>query len=148
MRTFLDGNSEIGAQVRSNLYYLICLRRLNSSGQSQIGFFSLKRPIFLHACTTCSELPSNISTMIFFCFFFMFFVIPEFVIAEPAVTVTVQLENCSQLTLYCNFLFLSRSFRVKAFSYQIYLSIIWPKLDAICQKRGVLAIKYVSVNKI
>ena len=26
-------------------------------------FFSQKRPIFFHACATCSELPSNISTM-------------------------------------------------------------------------------------
>ena len=27
-------------------------------------FFSPKRPIFLHACATCSELPSNISYMV------------------------------------------------------------------------------------
>ena len=31
-------------------------------------FFSPKWPIFLHACATCSELPSNISTMIPFKF--------------------------------------------------------------------------------
>ena len=32
--------------------------------QSQIGIlFLMKRTIFLHACATCSDLPSNISTM-------------------------------------------------------------------------------------
>ena len=30
---------------------------------SHFGFFSLKRPAFLHACATCSELPYNISAM-------------------------------------------------------------------------------------
>ena len=29
----------------------------------QIQFSIRKRPIFLHACATCSELPSNASTM-------------------------------------------------------------------------------------
>ena len=55
-----DGNSEVSAHVRSNFFYLNCLDR----EQSQIVFFSLKRPTFLHACTTCSKLPSNISTMV------------------------------------------------------------------------------------
>ena len=33
--------------------------------KEQIGFFSSsKRPIFPHACTTCSELPFNVTTMI------------------------------------------------------------------------------------
>ena len=31
--------------------------------QSQIGYLSPKRPILLHTCTTCPELPSNISTI-------------------------------------------------------------------------------------
>ena len=29
----------------------------------QIGYFYPKRPIFPHACATCNELPSNLSTM-------------------------------------------------------------------------------------
>ena len=51
-----DGNSEIGAKERSNLYHLIGLRHL-------IKDFFPEIPIFLHACATCSELPSDISTM-------------------------------------------------------------------------------------
>ena len=45
--------------VRINLCSLICLRHLNRSGvvTYRKGLF------FLHACPTCSELPSNISTM-------------------------------------------------------------------------------------
>ena len=35
--------------------------QIESSHKSEV--FSLKRLIFLHACATCSELPSNISTM-------------------------------------------------------------------------------------
>ena len=31
---------------------------------SRIIFFSRKRPILLHMCATCSELPSYISTMV------------------------------------------------------------------------------------
>ena len=51
----LDGNSEIGAQVRNNLSYLICVRHfirsrptciLKDQEQSRIGLFSPKRPIF------------------------------------------------------------------------------------------------------
>jgi len=59
----LDYNSEIGAHVRRNICYLICVRHLfqiESSHKSDILF--PKRPIFLHTWTTCSELPSNIST--------------------------------------------------------------------------------------
>ena len=56
----LDGNSEIGAHVRSNLCYLICFiessHKLNS-------FFPRKDLIFLHTCVTFSELPSNIKTV-------------------------------------------------------------------------------------
>ena len=50
----LDGNSEIGEPVRSNLCSLICERQLDRE-QSQIGFFSPKRRISLHACAICSE---------------------------------------------------------------------------------------------
>ena len=49
-------------QVRtwmSDICYLIWSRHQE---QSQIGFFYSKRPIFLHACATRSELPSNIRT--------------------------------------------------------------------------------------
>ena len=51
-----NGNPEIVAYVRSNLKFMICLRR-------DSYFFSLKRLIFLHACATCSELPFDISTI-------------------------------------------------------------------------------------
>ena len=34
---------------------------IDSSHKSDI--FALKKPILLHACATCSELPSNIVTM-------------------------------------------------------------------------------------
>ena len=37
----------------------ICLER----EQSQTGHFSEKRPFFLHACATYSELPTNTSTI-------------------------------------------------------------------------------------
>ena len=49
-----DVNSEIGAHLRSNLCYLICLRDLIRS--RAVSYF-------LHASPTCSELPSNMSTM-------------------------------------------------------------------------------------
>ena len=59
----LDGKSEIGAHhVRSNLCYLICLRHLIRS-RAVTDLFSPKRSIFLHACATRSELPSNISSL-------------------------------------------------------------------------------------
>ena len=57
----LDGTSEIGAHVRSNLCYLIGLRHLISSRNVTIPIlFGL---IFLHACATCSELPFNIGNI-------------------------------------------------------------------------------------
>ena len=61
--TKLDGNLEIGAQVRSNLCDLIFLTHLIRSRADTNRIFSPKRPIFLNACATCSELPTNISTM-------------------------------------------------------------------------------------
>ena len=60
----LDGNSEMGVRVRNNLYYLICLRHLiTSRAVTNRNFSSPKRPIILHGCATCFELPTNISTM-------------------------------------------------------------------------------------
>ena len=60
------GNSEISALLRINLYRLICLRHLTRSRAIQNRIFFLrKKPIFLHERKTCSELPSNLSTMIF-----------------------------------------------------------------------------------
>ena len=55
MVLILDGNSEKGAHVSRNLSYLICkaFDKIESSHKSD----------FLNACVTCSELPSNISTM-------------------------------------------------------------------------------------
>ena len=51
----LDGNSEIRKHERNNLRYLICV------GHWITSHFSPKRSIFLHACSTGSEFPSNIS---------------------------------------------------------------------------------------
>ena len=53
--TYIHGNS--GIHVRNNIYYLMWLDR----EQSQIGSFLLWKNV-LHACETCSELPSNTST--------------------------------------------------------------------------------------
>ena len=102
MLRILDGNSDIGAHVRSNLCYLTCFRHFARSRAvpirffcseknyfsscvrnmswvtikykyllfdlfkaiDLIGFFSPKWNIFLHACATCPELPSNIRGMI------------------------------------------------------------------------------------
>ena len=54
----LDGNSEIGARVWSDLGSVIssvkgiCL----DQEQSQIFHFCQKRPIIIHKCALCSEL--------------------------------------------------------------------------------------------
>ena len=59
-----DGKSEIGGHGWSDLGCMICARHLfNSREVTKRFFFSLKRPISLHIHATCSELPSNISTM-------------------------------------------------------------------------------------
>ena len=58
----LDCNSEMGVQVQSKISNLIFLRHFLRSTEVKIGF-SPKRPIFLHACGSCSELPPDISTM-------------------------------------------------------------------------------------
>ena len=53
----INSYSKIGAQVRSNLQYLISLRHSTRSRAVTGQTFS---PIFLDACATCSTLPSNI----------------------------------------------------------------------------------------
>ena len=61
---FIDGKSEIGVQLRRNICYLVSLRHLiRSRAVTNLILFSPLRPIFLHACATCSELPSDIGTM-------------------------------------------------------------------------------------
>ena len=65
MVLILYGNSEIDANVRRNLCYLICLRHLIRTSAGTKRIFTLKRTlIFYHACATCSKLPSNLSTML------------------------------------------------------------------------------------
>ena len=61
MVLILDGNSEIGAYVRVNICYLICLLQLLRASTVTNRIFSPKRPIILYACATCYELPSDIS---------------------------------------------------------------------------------------
>ena len=60
MVLILDGNSEIGVHVRSNLCNLISFR----SREVTNSILSRKTPISLHACVTWSELPSTISAMV------------------------------------------------------------------------------------
>ena len=57
----LQGNSEIGVHMSSNLFYLICLSHFIESRAvtNRIIFFSFSG----HACATCSGLLSNISTV-------------------------------------------------------------------------------------
>ena len=56
----LDGNTKIGANVRRN-FLLICLRHLIRTRAVKYQ----KRLTFLHACEIFSELPSNVSTMVY-----------------------------------------------------------------------------------
>ena len=64
MVLILDGNSDIGAHVGSNICYSISLRNSMRSRAVKNRFFFLRIiPIFLHACATCFVLPSNISTI-------------------------------------------------------------------------------------
>ena len=60
MVPILNSNS-----VRCNLGYLICVRHLfRSRAVTNLIFVLQKRPVFLQACATYSELPSNTSAMI------------------------------------------------------------------------------------
>ena len=64
MVLIVDGNSELGAHVGNNLWYLICLRHLiiSRAVTNQISF-SEKAIFTFNARPTCSELPSNMNTM-------------------------------------------------------------------------------------
>ena len=60
----LDGNSEIGKrEVAISVIWSVSGIWLDRERQ-QIAIFPQKIPIFLHACATCSDLPSTIRTMI------------------------------------------------------------------------------------
>ena len=65
MLLLLLGKSEIGPQVWSDIGYLNCLRHLFGSRVVIYiwHFVLLSEKTYLHTCATCSELPSNISTM-------------------------------------------------------------------------------------
>ena len=54
----LDGNSEMGAHVLGKFGNLICLRHWFSSRVDTDLIFSG------HNCATCSDIPSNIITMV------------------------------------------------------------------------------------
>ena len=65
MVLILDGNSMvIDERVRSNLCYLICLRHLIRSREVTNPIIFRKIRIFHHTCAICSELPSNVRTMV------------------------------------------------------------------------------------
>ena len=61
MVLILDGNSEIGAHLSSNLCYLICVRHLFRS--RAVTNLINNRFDVIHTCVIRSELPSDISTM-------------------------------------------------------------------------------------
>ena len=63
MMLLLDGNSEIGAHLRSDIVNLICsMHLIRSRAVSNLKFIP-EKPFFLHTCAICFELPSNISTI-------------------------------------------------------------------------------------
>ena len=57
------GDSEKGAHVRSNLCDLICLKHLTRLIAVANRISLSENTYFLHACATCSELPTNLSPM-------------------------------------------------------------------------------------
>ena len=58
MILILDGNSELGARVGSEIGNLICLRQFLE--QKKLQNFFQKRPDLLHKCAKRFELPSRI----------------------------------------------------------------------------------------
>ena len=64
MVRIVDGNSDIGAHVRSKLCYLICSRHLVRSRAFIKLYFVSGNIFFLYACVPFLMLPSNTSTMI------------------------------------------------------------------------------------
>ena len=60
----LDGSSDSFAHMWSELDKLLCLGHLFASISVSHMKLIKKRPVFLQACAMCSELPSNISTML------------------------------------------------------------------------------------
>ena len=90
MVLILDGNSGISTHVRSHLCYLISLRPLVGSRAvtNRVFFSPPKRSFFFHACTTCAELPSSISTMVPILF-------PQFTFACRRLLAASSIENLS-----------------------------------------------------
>ena len=66
MALILDGNSEIDAQVRSNLWFFkICFKHfIRTRIVTNSIFFLSEKTYFIYACALCSELPSNLGSMI------------------------------------------------------------------------------------
>ena len=62
MVPILDDSSEHGAHKWSKVSISICLRHFATPLSNSIFFW--KRPFILNSCTTCSELPSYISTLV------------------------------------------------------------------------------------
>ena len=63
MVLILDVNSVIGAHVRREIGYLICLRYLFGARAVADWNFSQKRPVFLYKCATWFDIQSNVSSM-------------------------------------------------------------------------------------
>ena len=63
MVLILDGHSEIGAHVCSDIDFLVCMVYIYRKQSQKSDFFLHNRPTFLHMRAIYSELPSNINTM-------------------------------------------------------------------------------------
>ena len=75
--------SDMSAQVRSNLCYLICLRHFIRS-RKVTNRFVIRKDFFVPACATCTELPSNMNTMTLPVFEFRAFSIFSFLLHSKA----------------------------------------------------------------
>ena len=64
MVLLIDGNSYVGAHVMRYIWYFTGLRHLIEGSHKLDFFLTPKRPIFLHACATFSDLPPNIGTTV------------------------------------------------------------------------------------
>ena len=63
MVLMLDGSTDYLAYVKSDLYNVFCLRYLFTSIEA-LNLKKKKMSKYLYTYTSCSELPSNLSTMV------------------------------------------------------------------------------------
>ena len=73
----LDDCSFYYARIWSKSGISICFKHLVKSKKSSNPIFFRKRPILLHTCATCSELPSYISTKIYIYIYIYILSVPK-----------------------------------------------------------------------